>query len=117
MQDRALSVHVRIGIGLYVLRMFVIFTGGKGDDSRVVYAVGKRETAIYLKRWYRRWRKLLNVVTHYKNCIPGRGSAHGMHSVQVEAHRHYASISPKAELKVHVFLNVGHERYNLHVIT
>ena len=25
-----------------------------------------------------------------------------MHSVKVEAHRHYASISPKAELKVQV---------------
>ena len=36
------------------------------------------------------------------------GSAHGMHSIKVEAHRHYTSISPKAELKVHVFLNVGH---------
>ena len=35
-------------------------------------------------------------------------SAHGMHSVKVEAHRHYASISPKGELKVQVFLNVGH---------
>ena len=25
-------------------------------------------------------------------------------------HRHYALISPKAELKVHVFLNVGHQQ-------
>ena len=33
-----------------------------------------------------------------------------MHSLKVEAHGHYASISPKAELKVHVFLNVGHQR-------
>ena len=33
-----------------------------------------------------------------------------MHSVQVEAHTHNTSISPKAELKVHVFLNVGHQR-------
>ena len=33
-----------------------------------------------------------------------------MHSVKVEAHRRYASISPKAELKVHVFLNVGHQQ-------
>ena len=52
----------------------------------------------------------MNLVTPYKNCIPGRGSAHCMHSVKVEAHRHYASISPKAELKVCVFLNVGHQR-------
>ena len=42
--------------------------------------------------------------------IAGHGSAHGMHSVQVEAHRHYPSISPTAELKVHVFLNIGHQR-------
>ena len=52
----------------------------------------------------------MNVVTLYKKCIPGRGSAHGMHSVKVEAHRRYTLISPKAELKVHVFLNVGQQR-------
>ena len=52
----------------------------------------------------------MNVVTPYKNCIPGRGSTHAMHSVKVEAHRHYASISLKAELKVHVFLIVGHQQ-------
>ena len=33
-----------------------------------------------------------------------------MHSVKVEAHRRYASISPKAELKAHVSLNVGRQR-------
>ena len=33
-----------------------------------------------------------------------------MHSIKVEAHRRYALISPKAELKVHVFLNVGHQQ-------
>ena len=37
-------------------------------------------------------------------------AADGMHSVKVEAHKRYASISPKAELKVHVFLNEGHQR-------
>ena len=46
----------RIGIGLCVLRMLEIFPGERepevqGDDSPVVVAVGKRETAIYLKRW------------------------------------------------------------------
>ena len=35
-----------------------------------------------------------------------------MHSVQVEVtDRHYASTSPKAELKVHVFLNVDESAY------
>ena len=52
----------------------------------------------------------VNVVTLYKKLIHGCGSEHGMHSVKVEAHRRYASISPKAELKVHVFLNVGHQQ-------
>ena len=33
-----------------------------------------------------------------------------MHSIKVEAQRRYALISPKAELKVHVFLNVGHQQ-------
>ena len=32
-----------------------------------------------------------------------------VNSVKVEAHRRHASISPKAELKVHVVLNVGHQ--------
>ena len=50
----------------------------------------------------------MNVVTPYKNCIPGRESAHGIHSVKVEAHRRYTS--PKAELKVHVFLNAGRQQ-------
>ena len=36
-----------------------------------------------------------------------------MHPVQVEAHRHYASISPKAELKVHVFHQRGCKSINL----
>ena len=48
----------------------------------------------------------VNVVTLYKKRIHGRGSEHGMHSVKVEAHRRYASISPKADLKVHV----GHQQ-------
>ena len=108
-------MHVRIGIGLCVLRMLEIFSGGRrlnvdGDDSRVVVTVGKLETAIHLKSWRRRWRKPVNVVTPYKNCITGHGSTHGMHSVKVEAHRRYALSSPKAELKIHVFLNVGHQR-------
>ena len=50
----------RIGIGFCVLRMFKFFPGGHEtevrDDSCVV-VVGKRETATYLKRWQRRWRK------------------------------------------------------------
>ena len=33
------------------------------DDSRVVVAVRKRETVIYFKRWRRRWKKPVNVVT------------------------------------------------------
>ena len=74
--------------------MLEIFSGGcepevEGDDSRVVVAVGKQETgSIYLK-----------------GAAEDGGSRHGMHSVKVEAHRHNASISPKVELKVHVFLN------------
>ena len=51
----------------------------------------------------------MNVVTPYKKRIPGHGSAHGMHSVKLEAHRRFVA-PPKAELKVHVFLNVGHQR-------
>ena len=75
----ALSMHVWIGIGLCFLRMLKIFSRGReqeveGDDSRVVVAVGKRETAIYLKRWGRRWRKRVNVVTPYKNSVPAAGA-------------------------------------------
>ena len=72
------------GIGLgyalnCVLRMFEIFSRGRepeveGDDSLVVFAVEKRERAIYLKRWRRRWRKPVNVVTPYKNCVPAAGA-------------------------------------------
>ena len=45
-----------------------IFSRGRepeieGDDSGVVVAVGKRERAIYLKRWRRSWRKPVNVVS------------------------------------------------------
>ena len=41
------------------LRMLEIFSGVRepeveGDGSRVVVSVGKRETAIYFKRWRRR---------------------------------------------------------------
>ena len=76
-------MHVRSGIGLCVLRMLEIFSRGRepeveGDDSR--------ETAIYFKRWRRSWREPVNVVTPYNNCVPGCWSAHGMHSVKVEAH-------------------------------
>ena len=62
-----------------VLRMLEIFSRGRepeveGDDSRVVVvAIRKRETAIYLKRWRRRWRKPVNVVTPYKECVPAAG--------------------------------------------
>ena len=45
-----------------ILCMLEIFSRGRepevGDDSRIVVAVGKRERAIYLKRWRRTWRKL-----------------------------------------------------------
>ena len=56
--------------------MLEIFSRGsepevEEDDSRVVDAVGKRETAMNLKR-QRRWSA--NVVTPYKKCIPGHGS-------------------------------------------
>ena len=61
------------GVGLdyelnCILHMLKIFSRGRepeveGDDSLVVLAVGKRERAIYLKRWRRRWRKSVNVVT------------------------------------------------------
>ena len=77
----------------------------EGDDSLVVVAIEKRERAIYFKRWRRKWRKPMNVVIPIR-IVSRPGSAHGMHSVKVEAHWHYASISPKAELKVHAFLNV-----------
>ena len=49
-----------------------------------------------------------NVVTPYKKSTPVAGAC--MHSMPVEARRHYTLISPKAELKVHVFLNVGHQQ-------
>ena len=96
-----------------VLRMLEIFSRGReseveGDDSLVVVAVEKRERAIYFKRWRRRWRKPVNVLTSNKSSVPAAGARIGMLSVKVEAHRRYASISPKPELKVHVFLNVGH---------
>ena len=81
-----------------------------GDGIRVVVAVGKQEIQIYFERWRRRWRKPVNVVTLFKKRIPGCRSVHGMHAVKVEAHRRYASISPKAELKVPVLLNVGHQQ-------
>ena len=45
-----------------------------------------------------------------RECLPPIiivSTAARMHSVQVEV---YASISPKAELKVHVFLNVAHQQ-------
>ena len=72
-------MHVRSGTGLCVQHMFEIFSRGRepeveGDDSRVVVAVGKRERAIYLKRWRRRWRKPVNVVTPYKNSVPAAGA-------------------------------------------
>ena len=45
-------------------------TGSRGDDSVVVVAVEKRERAIYFKRWRRRWRKPVNVVTPYNRGRP-----------------------------------------------
>ena len=51
---------------------FLIFSGGREPEeegSCVVVAVGKIETVIYLKGWHGRWRKLVNVVTPYKNYI------------------------------------------------
>ena len=64
-------MHVRNGIGLRVeLRSEHVrdLSGGRepeveGDDSLVVVAIGKRQRAIYLKRWSRRWRKPVCVVT------------------------------------------------------
>ena len=58
-----------------VRRMLEIFSRGgepevEGDGVRVVVAVGKRERAIYLKRWCRRLRKPVDVVTLYKNSVP-----------------------------------------------
>ena len=44
--------------GVHILLMLDLFRGREpeveGDAIRVVDAVGKRETAIYLKRWRRR---------------------------------------------------------------
>ena len=51
-----------------------------------------------------------NVVTPYKKSIPGRRSAHVF---SADGSTQYASIpprSPKAKLKVHFFLNVGHQQ-------
>ena len=50
-----------------ILRMLEIFSRGRepeleGNDSLVVVAVEKQER-VYLKRWRRRWRKPVNVVT------------------------------------------------------
>ena len=86
----------RLGLD-YAFCACSIFSGGReleaeGNKSCVVDAVGKRETAIYLKRWCRRWRKMEEAGECSK-----RGRAHGMHLVKVEAHTHYASVSPKAE--------------------
>ena len=55
----------------WILRMLEIISRGRepeGEDNRVVVAVGKRETAIDLKRWRRRWRKPVNVVTPITVC-------------------------------------------------
>ena len=54
----------QFGIGSCVLGMLKIFSGGRetqveGEGSRVVVAVGKRETAV----------SGANVVTPYKKCI------------------------------------------------
>ena len=51
-----------IGIGFNFLPKLKIFSGGcepevEGDGSRVVVAIGKRETASYLKRLRIRWWK------------------------------------------------------------
>ena len=65
-----------VGLDYAFLCMLEIFSGDRereveGDDSRVV-AVDKRETAIYLKRWRRKWKKPVNVVT--PNCVPAAGA-------------------------------------------
>ena len=62
-----------------VLRMLEIFSRSReqeveGGDSRVVVAVGEQERVIYFKRWHRRWRKPVNVVTPYKNSVPATGA-------------------------------------------
>ena len=96
-----------IGIGFNFLPILKIFSGGcepevEGDGSRVVVAIGKRETAIYLKRLRRRWRKPVSyqcsnpisvsssTCIHYKLCLD--------------------FTQEKTELKVNVFLKVGHQR-------
>ena len=67
----------------------------------VVVAVGKRETAIYLKRWRRRWR--MPVFTPYKV----KPSIINMHSVRFDFTQGWIKLV--AEI-VHVFLNVGHQQ-------
>ena len=66
---------LQIGIGLCVLHTLEIFSGAVRRKKKETIAVGKQGTAIYLKRWRRRWRKPVNVVIPYRNCIPGCGSA------------------------------------------
>ena len=68
-----------------VLHMLKILSRGRepeveGDDSRVVVAVEKRERAIYLNRWRRRWRKLVNVVKVLSRQVTSLGShiGHGV---------------------------------------
>ena len=89
--------------------MLKIFSGVcepevEGDGSHVVVAIGKRETAIYLKRLRRRWRKPVSyqcsnpisvsssTCIHYKLCLD--------------------FTQEKTELKVNVFLKVGHQQGN-----
>ena len=62
-----------------VLRMLQFFSRGRepeveGDDSLVVVAIEKLERVIYFKRWRRRWRKPVCVVTPDKNCVPAVGA-------------------------------------------
>ena len=66
----------RIGIGFCVQRILEICSGGcepelEGDCSRVVVAIGKRETAIYLKGGVEDGGSQCraNVVTPNKKCI------------------------------------------------
>ena len=64
--------------------MLEILSGGRepeveGDGIRVFVVVRKRETAIYLKRWRRRWKKgkPVNVVTLYKKRSLAAGGGKG----------------------------------------
>ena len=50
--------------------MLVMFSEVEGDDSCVVVAVEKRETAIYLKRCRRSWEEAGECIYKNKNCIP-----------------------------------------------